>query len=260
MGRPSKTTEFTHVEPFGRARRTGDLLEYHIGSTYHLAKASLSRLLQQFEKKVDFVIVTSYDKNKTEQENIKTFEKFPSLYRSLVGTMKVGAFELTGHWQEEDDEDTLERSWFFTNGDPNLSSEDFTVAAQALASQYNQTALIVSRQGVTTVETPEGRVTDTLTTAGAIENASLKLMKARREFDEGKREGIGYSELSRMKERRRDSTFVFEKVPVADQATPVSKEQEGKIAGLKPAIFVTVPVNNFSKWAFSSIGLNYPDW
>jgi hypothetical protein len=59
MGRPSKVREFAPAEPFGRARRTGDLLEYHIGSTYHRAKASLSRLLQQFESNVDFVILTS---------------------------------------------------------------------------------------------------------------------------------------------------------------------------------------------------------
>jgi hypothetical protein len=93
MGRPSKTTEFTHVEPFGRARRTGDLLEYHIGSTYHLAKASLSRLLKQFENKVDFVIVTSHHHTKTEQENAKSFRDFPREYRALVGTMKIGAYE-----------------------------------------------------------------------------------------------------------------------------------------------------------------------
>jgi hypothetical protein len=38
-------------------------------------------------------------------------------------------------------------------------------------------------------------------------------------------------------------------------------EAEGaKTSSLKPEIFVTVPVNNFSKWAFSIIGMNYPDW
>jgi hypothetical protein len=74
-------------------RRTGDLLEYHIGSTYHLAKASLSRLLKQFENKVDFVIVTSYHHTKTEQENAKSFRDFPREYRALVGTMKIGAYE-----------------------------------------------------------------------------------------------------------------------------------------------------------------------
>ena len=238
MGRQSKTTEFTHVEPFGRARRTGDLLEYHIGSTYHRAKASLSRLLQQFEKKADFVIVTSYDKDKPEQENIKSFRDFPREYRALVGTMKVGAYELAGHWQEEGGEDQIERSWFFTKGDPNLSSEDFIGAGRTLAIKYNQDAIVVSRQGAVTLETPEGEVLGTLTTAGAIENATLKLMQARREF------------------KGRDSTFAFDDAPDRDPATP----EQAKTSGVKPAIFVTVPVNNFSKWAFSCIGLNWPDW
>jgi hypothetical protein len=247
MGRPSKTTEFTHVEPFGRARRRGDLLEDHIGSTHHLAKASLSRLLQQFENKVDFVILTSYHTDKPVKENIKTFQDFPREYRALVGTMKIGAYELAGHWQEEGGEDAIERSWFFTKGDPNLSSEDFIGAGQALAQQYNQTALIISRQGVVTLETPEGEVWATLTTAGAVEDALLKLMQAWGEFNEGKRPGVGYSDQgSDWLSRGWDTAGL----------TP----EQAKASSLKPGIFVTVPVNNFGKWGFSTIGLNYPDW
>jgi hypothetical protein len=238
MGRPSKTTEFTHVEPFGHARRSGDLLEYHIGSTHHLAKASLSRLLQQFENKVDFVILTSYHTDKPEKENIKSFQGFPREYRGLVGTMKIGAYELAGHWQEQGGEDAIERSWFFTKGDPNLSSEDFIGAGQELAGKYKQDAIIVSRQGVVTLETPEGEVLGTLTTAGAIQNATLKLMQARRGF------------------KGRDSTFVFDDAPDRDPATP----EQAKTSSVQPGIFVTVPINNFSKWAFSTIGLNWPDW
>jgi hypothetical protein len=249
MGRPSKFTEFTHVEPFGRARRTGDVLEYHIGSMYHLAKASLSRLLQQFESNVDFVILTSYHHTRTEQENAKSFQGFPREYRALVGTMKIGAYELAGHWQEQGGEDAIERSWFVAKRDPNLSSEDFIGAGQALAKKYEQTAIIVSRRGAVTLETPEGEVWATLTTAEAIENAALKLMQASWELNEGKGSAIGYSELKRMKDRGRDSTFVLHTVP-----------EEAKTSSLKPGIFVTVPVNNFSRWAFSLIGLDYPDW
>jgi hypothetical protein len=102
---------------------------------------------------------------------------------------------------------------------PNLSSEDFIAGAKTLAGKYNQTALVISRQGATTLETPEGKVLGTLTTAGAIETATLKLMKARGEFNEGKRPGIDYSELKRMKDRGRDSTFVFDEAQDADQAT-----------------------------------------
>jgi hypothetical protein len=251
MGRPSKFTEFTHVEPFGRARRTGDLLEYHIGSTYHLAKASLSRLLKQFDNKVDFVILTSHNTKASEHENAKSFRDFPREYRALVGTMKVGAYELAGHWQEQGGEDAIERSWFVAKRDPTLSSEDFIGAGQALASKYEQTAIIVSRRGVVTLETPAGEVWVTLTTAESIENATLKLMKASGELNEGKGPAIGYSELKRLKDEGRDSTFVFDNAPDADQ---------GKTSSVKPGIFVTVPVNNFGKWAFSIIGLNWPDW
>jgi hypothetical protein len=71
----------------------------------------------------------------------------------------------------------------------------------------------------------------------------------------GKRPGVGYSELKRM-DKGRDSTFVFDDDSDADQATL----EQTKTASLKPEILVTVPVNNFSKWAFSLIGPNYPDW
>jgi hypothetical protein len=66
----------------------------------------------------------------------------------------------------------------------NLSSEDFIGAGQALASKYEQTAIIVSRQGVVTLETPAGEVWAT-TTAESIENATLKLMKTTSEFNKG---------------------------------------------------------------------------
>jgi hypothetical protein len=249
MGRPSKFTEFTPAEPFARIRRTGDLLHCNVAGMHRLAKASLSRLLQQFEKKADFVIITSYHHTRTEQENAKSFQDFPCEYRALVGTMKIGAYKLAGHWQDQGGEDALERSWFVTNQDPNLSTEDFIAAAKTPASKYEQTAIIVSRQGVVTLETPAGEVWATLTTAGAIENVTLKWMQARRGLDEGKGPAIGYSELKRLRDKRCGSTFVLHTVP-----------EEAKTSSLKPGIFVTVPVNNFSKWAFSTIGLNWPDW
>jgi hypothetical protein len=257
------------VEPFGRARRTGDLLEYHIGSTHHLAKASLSRLLHQFEKKADFVIITPYYHKKTEQENAKSFRDFPREYRALVGTMKIGAYELAGHWQKKGGEDQIERSWFLTKGDPDLSTEDFIGGGRTLALKYSQDAIIVSRQGAVTLEEPDGNVWATLTSEGAIENALLKLMQARSEFAEGKLEGVGFSELKRLKEKGRDSTFYFSPPADADQGNDWLSRRwdsagnlpEGaKTSSVKPGIFVTVPINNFSKWAFSTIGLNWPDW
>ena len=139
-----------------------DLLHFVVAGMSRLAKASLSRLLQQFQNKVDFVILTCYRDRVPEQENSNAFHKFPAEYRSLVGTYKIGAFELVGHWQEEGGEEELERSWFFTNGDPNLSGEKFIAVAKALAGQYLQTAMVISRQGVTTLESPEGTVYNTL--------------------------------------------------------------------------------------------------
>jgi hypothetical protein len=68
--------------------------------------------------------------------------------------MKIGAYELAGHWQEQGGEDAIERSWFVAKRDATLLSEDFIGAGQALASKYEQTAIIVSHQGVVTLETP----------------------------------------------------------------------------------------------------------
>jgi hypothetical protein len=59
-----------------------------------------------------------------------------------------------------------------------------------------------------------------------------------------------------MKDKGRDSAFVLDNAPDRDQATP----EQGETSSLKPGIFVTVPVNNFSRWAFSIMGMNYPDW
>jgi hypothetical protein len=139
--------------------------------------------------------------------------KFPAEYRSLLGTLKVGAFELAGHWQEEGGGDAVERCWSFTKGDPNLSGEAFIVGGQALASKHEQTALVVSRQRVNTLETPEGEVLGTLTNAGAIEKRHAEDDEGAAEFKEGERLGTGYSGLNRMKDRVRNGTFVFDIAP-----------------------------------------------
>jgi hypothetical protein len=246
-------------ERFQDVRRNGDLLRFHVAGTPLLAKASLSRLFQEFQNEVDFVILTSYRPNIPERQATNTFDKFPAEYRSLVGTKKIRTYQLVGHWQEQGAEEELERSWFVINVDPNLSGEDFIAAAQALAAQYEQTALIVSRQGVTTLETPEGRVFNTLTTAGAIENATLKLRKARDEFEKGEREDDGYSELKRTEDRGREGQFMLDAVPdaPADQGTA----KEGSNAYLfQPCVFVIVPGSNSARWVFSILGINYPHW
>jgi hypothetical protein len=242
-----------------------DLLHFRVAGLIRLAKAGLSRLLQQFQNKVDFVILTCYRPENTEQENSKAFQKFPAEYRGLVGTNKVGAFELVGHWQNRGGEEELERSWFFTNGDPDLSGENFIAAALAIAAKYDQFALIISRQGVTTLESKTGEVLNTLTTAGAIENATLKLTKARDEFQEGKRPGWGCSELKRMKDLGRDSKFVFDTVPDdardADHGIDQGIAKEGSDAYLiQPRVFVGVPQNVMAKQGFSILGMNYPNW
>jgi hypothetical protein len=101
-----------------------------------------------------------------------------------------------------------------------------------------------------------------MTTTGAIENAMQKLMKARAEFDEGKRPAHGWTELKRLKDRRRDSPIFLDHVPDPDQATPeeVSSEEEGKTSSLKPCIFVGVPASHAGRRVFSIIGMDYPDW
>ena len=248
-------------ERFEDVHRIGsDLLRFRVAGMPRLAKASLSRLLQQFQNKVDFVILTCYRPENTEQENSKTFQKFPAEYRGLVGTNKVGAFELVGHWQNRGGEEELERSWFFTNGDPDLSGEKFIAVAKALAGQYEQFAIIISGQGKTTYESPEGDVYNTLTTAGAIENATLKLKKARDEFQAGKREGWGYSELKRMKDRGRDSKFVFDDVPDAPDADQGIAKEGSNAYLIQPRIFVGVPQNLMAKQGFSILGMDYPKW
>jgi hypothetical protein len=250
-------------DPKPDIHRQNDLLFYRVGREPRMAKASLSRLLKHFGDKKDFVILTSYQEEKLEQENIKTFEEFPRQYHALVGTTEIGAFELVRHWQEKGKPEELERSWFIVNGHPNLNgtpnlaTEDFVAAAKALASQYNQTALIISRHGVTTLENPQGELIGTLATPGAIENAMHKLTQARSEFQEGDRPGYGYAELKHLKDKGRDSRFVLDRIP-GDAGDEVPKqeggpeEEAGKTASIPLCIFVGMAANNMERWVWSN--------
>ena len=101
---------------------------------------------------------------------------------------------------------------------------------------------------------------NTLTTAGAIENATLKLTKASEEFREGKREGWGYSELKRMKDRGRDSKFVFDAVPDAPDADQGIAKEGSNAYLIQPRIFVGVPGSPTGKRVFSILGMDYPKW
>lgn len=252
-------------EKFEGVERSGDRLKYRVGSLTRIAKASLSRLLTQFQKNVDFCIITPVHYTKSAKENMEAFRQFPALFRSLAGTAKVGAYELVGHWLERNDKgeevDQTEPSWFIVNGDPNLSSDQFYQTAKILADRYSQTAFIIRKDGKTTLETPSGEVWATFSTDGAIENAWEKMLKQKAEFQKGERPGVGYSELKRLKDKGRGSPVVLDNAPEeAEPTTEAEIPEVVKTSSQKPRIFVCIPGSLSDRRTLTEQGISYPDW
>jgi len=217
----------------------------------------------------------------------------PRKLRTLLGTAEVGAFELFGHWSErkgpKDTEgnnqgsvvETTERSWFFVNGDPEtVSPQDLHAAAVRLGSEYKQTAFIIRLNGVTTLETPQGDVWNTLTTDNGIEKAFEGMMKAKYEFENKvpesdtdpslKRQGWGYSEITRLKNKhdkdgvptRGDASKFFMDDAPAKESEPAGEEtekkEEPKTASFQS--FVSVPGSMGDLKYFAHLGMNHPGW
>jgi hypothetical protein len=139
-----------------------------------LSEAGLSRIIQQIsEDKKDFAVITAYRSNYDKKQNIKRNRNL----RSIFNNMKMGVYQLIGHWQEcqEKDEngeplkydkcpkdklvDSIERSYMVIRSN-DISPEDFKKIIVSLTKKFNQDASVVSINGNIEVVGPDGTVYD----------------------------------------------------------------------------------------------------
>ncbi|ROL61240.1 hypothetical protein D9V86_06755 [Bacteroidetes/Chlorobi group bacterium ChocPot_Mid] len=129
---------------------TNDLDYTEIG---HINEASLSRLLSQISKK-DFCIVTAFRHENTKNVNKKNNQELLQYLNSL----KLGPYNLIGHWSETPDGgdwdtadkstliDSVEDSFLFTRPDT-MDSQKFVDICLQIQKKYKQDAIVVGLSG-----------------------------------------------------------------------------------------------------------------
>ena len=127
-----------------------------------ISEAGLSRLLFKYnDGKGTFAIITAYrneenGKKLTKQDKISLNRKL----RTELNGMKMGVYQLVGHWREcsdpdiEYDEcpknmlvDVIERSYFVPKSD-SLTDDEFEDVILKLTKKYNQDASLLYRDGM----------------------------------------------------------------------------------------------------------------
>ena len=127
-----------------------------------ITEAGLARLLQRVDtEKNDFVMITAYRAEYSKAENIKRNRNM----RSEWNKVKLGPYQLVGHWRECSIEgtpydacpedklvDAIERSYLVVRTDE-VSSKDFWELANKLGKEHKQDAIVVRVEEYTGDET-----------------------------------------------------------------------------------------------------------
>lgn len=257
-------------------------------TTFRVASgAGLNRLLQRIGSAKDFLLITPFrgfdraegttPKPRSKSENERLFQAFPAELRGLLGTKRIGAYWLVGHWTEcsvnlngkpmtectaigGEIVDNLEYSWFFSRDDESVTSEAWLNTAIALATKYAQDGFIIRVDGETTLRKQNGTVSKVLETDRVIQDAWANL--ARMRGDANNETGYGYTELRKVRERGRRIPVVMPPAPQsAENAESVAKESAYRLVGnglpYAPEFFVAVPHSNAGKAIFAAEGIRY---
>jgi hypothetical protein len=245
-------------------------------SEYRYASgANLARILQRLDSSVDFIMITSFrahgqnDKDGpiTLKDNINTFTQLPGEIRSALGTKRIGAYWLVGHWTtcSLDDvplaqceaeggkvTDSLEYSWLMTRDDDSVTPEAWLDAAMGIAAKYDQNSFIIRLEGKTTIRRSNGSVDGTLTTDSAIVNAWKDLAQERE-----KTSGQGYSEVRKLRERGRMQPLLMRRTEEAPSETEKTSAYRvtSCSAPAEMEFFQAVPDNNSGRQMFHSLGI-----
>ena len=148
----SDTDNITHMDAYG----------IDSGNVNLITEAGLARLLQRVNaEKNDFVMITAYRAEYSKAENIKRNRNM----RSEWNKIKLGPYQLVGHWREcsiegtsydacPDDKliDAIERSYLVVRTDE-VSSKDFWELANKLGKEHKQDAIVVRIEEYTGDET-----------------------------------------------------------------------------------------------------------
>ena len=127
-----------------------------------ISEAGLSRLLSKYNNsKGTFAIITAY----RNEENGKRLTKNDKIalnrkLRSELNSLKMGVYQLVGHWRECSDPDidynecpknmlvdVIERSYFVPKS-ASLTDDEFELIILKLTKKYNQDASLLYRDGV----------------------------------------------------------------------------------------------------------------
>ena len=142
----------SHMDDYGRDSANVNLI----------TEAGLSRLLQRVDdEKNDFVMITAYRAEYTKSENVKRNR----IMRGEWNKVKLGPYQLVGHWRECSIEgtpydqcpedklvDAIERSYLVVRTDE-VSAEKFWELANKLAKDNKQDAIVVRVEEYTGDET-----------------------------------------------------------------------------------------------------------
>ena len=214
----SDTDNITHMDAYG----------IDSGNVNLITEAGLARLLQRVDtEKNDFVMITAYRAEYSKAENIKRNRNM----RSEWNKVKLGPYQLVGHWRECSIEgtpydacpedklvDAIERSYLVVRTDE-VSSKDFWELANKLGKEHKQDAIVVRVEEYTGDET---------WVIGGVYNSDSPVI-----FERYKKVSIGQIAQGWSQHvKKMDVPFTFEGVEI--------------------------PGSNSGRMIFSRIGLSYP--
>ena len=148
----SDTDNVSHMDAYG----------IDSGNVNLITEAGLARVLQRVDtEKNDFVMITAYRSNQSKAENIKKNRSM----RSEWNKVKLGPYQLVGHWRECSIEgasydecpedklvDAIERSYLVVRSEE-VSAEDFWKIANKLGNDNKQDAIVIRVNEYTNGET-----------------------------------------------------------------------------------------------------------
>jgi hypothetical protein len=238
--------------------------------TYNWASgAGIARILDRINSNVDFLMITNFraadwvdgvNVPRTKTQNDQAFSKMPRQLREILGTNKVGAYWMVGHWTEKDKNtgaitDNLEYSWLFTKDDPGVTDEEWMAAAKELTQQYEQIAFIIRLNGEISQRSDNGEIQRLLTSSRAVEDAWANLAQLRAEMDDDPDKPYGYSEIRKVRERDCRQPLTSPEVTIGPQAKESAYRVTGDGQEHSIAFFMALPDNISAKRSFAAMGI-----
>lgn len=226
------------VPVFGVRRVAGGLAIAIAGEVR--TAGGLSRVMRWIEGEQGFLAITTFRRSNSFAQNRALFTRLPGELRHMLGTVKVGAYWMIGHWAECSVEmppgaaslvegcraaggslkDQLEYSWFFVQPS-GVDGKAWLRAGTRLAETYAQDAFILRQTGGEAgLHDKGGALLDTLGTAGAVSQGLQLLTWMRAHSDT-----YGYSELRHLREHGRLQPIVFTSSPQAEGGGAASSRQ-----------------------------------